>query len=74
MFWVSPNLAKYPYMDDHHLNNITKLGKKKKNTESGLGVESKSVFGLALGRYISGMEMGIKLEQGWYYHKSLPSW
>jgi hypothetical protein len=41
-------------MDDHHLNNITKLGKKK-NTESGLGVESKSVFGLALGRYKVGI-------------------
>ncbi len=47
-------MAKYPYMDDHHLNNITKLGKKK-NTESGLGVESKSVFGLALGRYKVGI-------------------
>jgi hypothetical protein len=59
-------------MDGHHLNNITKL--KKKNTEPGPAVESKSVFGLVLGRYISGMEICIKLVQGWYYHKALPSW
>ncbi len=30
IFWILPNLAKYTYMDDYHLSNITKLGGKKK--------------------------------------------
>jgi hypothetical protein len=33
IFWILPNLAKYTYMDDRHLSNITKLGKKKPNTK-----------------------------------------
>jgi hypothetical protein len=34
IFWILPNLAKYTYMDDCHLSNITKLGGGEKKNQT----------------------------------------
>jgi hypothetical protein len=45
--------------------------KKKLSYQPGLGIWFKTDFGLVCGRYIPGIEIGIKLVHSWYYLRYL---